>query len=329
MERWCSWSHFFLAYLSHHGKVFHRITEWFGLRGTMKISKFQSPCHGKEHLPLDQVLKAPSILALNTSRNGTSTASLDNLCQCLTAHTCTIAMKSFLTEQGRKKEKKTKEIPHFSGHQWHGLPAVPHHNASHHPPPEIHASGFSTLHTRCWWRTVAPLLHGPWAWLDPCWGSGVLGKHCKSEVLCGLLSVTGSCSSIGSHSVRHFPAPLATFASNQNTGSGLTSGLTGSKVQLEHSKEERATFSTCCLGEYAGKSIVVGISRSKRDGPSSHGPVGLPPQSCPCSAPSSRGQTEFWNWHKHLGKTLGKEKFKIKKEQVVLFGIVAFYWFIC
>lgn len=106
----------------------------------------------------------------------------------------------------------------------------------------------------------------------------MLGKYCKSEVLCELLSVTGSCSSICLHSVRHFHAPLATFASNQNSGSGLTSGLTGSKVQLGHSKEERATFSTCCLGEYAGKGIVVpwvGLSRSNRNGPSSYGPVGV------------------------------------------------------
>lgn len=93
--------------------------------------------------------------------------------------------------------------------------------------------------------------------LGLCWRSGVLGKHCKSEVLCELLSATGPCSSIAPHSVRHFHAPLATFASNQNTGSGLTSGLTGSKVQLTHSKEERAMFSTWYMGEYAGKSIVV------------------------------------------------------------------------
>lgn len=59
------------------------------------------------------------------------------------------------------------------------------------------------------------------------------------------------------HSVKHFNAPLATFASTQNTGSGLTGGLTGSKVQLRHSKEERAMFLPCFLGEYAGKGIVV------------------------------------------------------------------------
>lgn len=154
--------------------------------------------------------------------------------------------------------------------------------------------------------------------LGLCWRSGVLGKHCKSEVLCELLSATGSCSSIAPHSVRHFHAPLATFASNQNTGSGLTSGLTGSKVQLTHSKEERAMFSTCYMGEYAGKSIVVlwvGISRSDRDASSSHGPAGLPPQSYPCSTPFSHGHTEFWGWHKHLGKTLGKEKLKLKRNR--------------
>lgn len=59
----------------------------------------------------------------------------------------------------------------------------------------------------------------------------------------------------------------------------------------------------------------VGILRSKRDRPSSHGPVGLPLQSYPCSAPSSHGHTEFQGWHKHLGKTLDKEKFKLKRKR--------------
>jgi len=29
----------------------HRITEWFGLEGTLKIIWFQPPCHEQGHLP--------------------------------------------------------------------------------------------------------------------------------------------------------------------------------------------------------------------------------------------------------------------------------------
>jgi len=32
----------------------YRITEWFGLEGTLKIIWFQLPCHGQGHLPLEQ-----------------------------------------------------------------------------------------------------------------------------------------------------------------------------------------------------------------------------------------------------------------------------------
>ena len=59
----------------------HRIIEW------LKIIKFQPLCHGQGHFPLHQILKVPSNLALNTSREGTSTMSLGNLCQCLTTLT--------------------------------------------------------------------------------------------------------------------------------------------------------------------------------------------------------------------------------------------------
>ena len=37
----------------------HRIIEWFGLEGTLKIIWFQPPCHGQGHLPLDQVAQSP------------------------------------------------------------------------------------------------------------------------------------------------------------------------------------------------------------------------------------------------------------------------------
>ena len=38
---------------------YHRITEWFGLEGTLKILQFQPPCRGQGHLPLDQVAQSP------------------------------------------------------------------------------------------------------------------------------------------------------------------------------------------------------------------------------------------------------------------------------
>ena len=37
----------------------HGIIEWFGLDETLKITSFQPPCHGQEHLPLDQVAERP------------------------------------------------------------------------------------------------------------------------------------------------------------------------------------------------------------------------------------------------------------------------------
>jgi len=70
----------------------HRITEWFGLEGTLTTIWFQPPCHGQRHLPLDQVAQSPIHLALNTARDGAATDSLDNLCQGLT----TLIVKNML-----------------------------------------------------------------------------------------------------------------------------------------------------------------------------------------------------------------------------------------
>ena len=54
---------------------------WVGrnLMDHLSSSKFKVPRHGLGHLPLEQVSKAPPKLALNTSRDGTSTTSLGNL----------------------------------------------------------------------------------------------------------------------------------------------------------------------------------------------------------------------------------------------------------
>ena len=48
----------------------HRIIEWHGLEGTLKITQFQPPCHGQGCPPPVQLPRAPSNLALSTSRDG-------------------------------------------------------------------------------------------------------------------------------------------------------------------------------------------------------------------------------------------------------------------
>ena len=64
---------------------------WPGLEGTSRIMKLQLPCyrqgHQPPHLILDQAVQAPSNLALNTSEDGASTASLGSLFQHLTTFT--------------------------------------------------------------------------------------------------------------------------------------------------------------------------------------------------------------------------------------------------
>ena len=62
----------------------HRITEWFGLEGASKITQFQSSCHGLVATHQTRLLRAPSNLALKTSRDEAFTTSLGSLLQCLT-----------------------------------------------------------------------------------------------------------------------------------------------------------------------------------------------------------------------------------------------------
>jgi len=69
----------------------HRIAEWLRLEGSLKIIQFQPHCLEQGCHPLDQVAtqhirlpRAPSILVLNASKDGASTASLSNLCRSLT-----------------------------------------------------------------------------------------------------------------------------------------------------------------------------------------------------------------------------------------------------
>ena len=60
--------------------------EWFGLEVTLKIISM-----GRDTFHQTTLLKALSSLALNTAREGAVTASLGNLCQCLT----TLMVKNF------------------------------------------------------------------------------------------------------------------------------------------------------------------------------------------------------------------------------------------
>jgi len=58
--------------------------ERFELDGTRKGHLVQPPCSKQEHPQLRQVFRALSSLTLGVSKDGAPTASLCNLCQCLT-----------------------------------------------------------------------------------------------------------------------------------------------------------------------------------------------------------------------------------------------------
>ena len=64
--------------------LFHRVVESLGLEGIFKGCLDQLPCNEQGHLQLHQVLRAPSSLIWSIARDGTSTTSLGNLCQCFT-----------------------------------------------------------------------------------------------------------------------------------------------------------------------------------------------------------------------------------------------------
>jgi len=50
----------------------HRITEWFGLEGTLKIIWSQPPCHEQGHLPPDQAAQSSIQLGLEQCQGGGS-----------------------------------------------------------------------------------------------------------------------------------------------------------------------------------------------------------------------------------------------------------------
>jgi len=62
----------------------HRITECFGLEGTFRGHLAQPPAVISDIFNYIGLLRAPSKLDLNVSRDGASTTSLGNLSQCFT-----------------------------------------------------------------------------------------------------------------------------------------------------------------------------------------------------------------------------------------------------
>jgi len=70
----------------------HRITEWFGLEGTIRSSGSNSPAKSRGIFQETRLLRAPSNLALNTAREGAATTPLGSLCQCFT----TLMVKNFI-----------------------------------------------------------------------------------------------------------------------------------------------------------------------------------------------------------------------------------------
>ena len=77
----CSWE--FYNWILRCLLFFHRTIEWLWLEGSLEITELQTPCHGLIATHQFRLSRAPSILALNTSRDGAST-SQDSLCQCFT-----------------------------------------------------------------------------------------------------------------------------------------------------------------------------------------------------------------------------------------------------
>lgn len=55
--------------------VLHKITEWPWLRGTSKIMLYHPPCHGQEHLSLEEIAHSHIWVASDAARDGASATS--------------------------------------------------------------------------------------------------------------------------------------------------------------------------------------------------------------------------------------------------------------
>ena len=62
---------------------FHRIPQRFGVEGTVKAHLVQPPAMSSDVFNQIRLLRALSDLTMNIARDGASTTSLGNLCQCL------------------------------------------------------------------------------------------------------------------------------------------------------------------------------------------------------------------------------------------------------
>jgi len=73
-------------------EVNHRLTECFGLERTFRGHLVQPPAMSRDIFNQTRLLRAPSNLTLNVSRDGALTTSLGNICQGFT----TLMVKNFL-----------------------------------------------------------------------------------------------------------------------------------------------------------------------------------------------------------------------------------------
>lgn len=117
--QWCSCSHWALGkrecpcWTQHSpwGFIDQGITEWPGLKETLKIIPFQPPCCRQGHLSLDSFLRSPLNLALNSSREGTSTTFhvRHYITKCPFSPLYNSTMVSFSHQEG---------CPEYAGHFW-------------------------------------------------------------------------------------------------------------------------------------------------------------------------------------------------------------------
>jgi len=65
---------------------FHRITEWFGLEGTFKITYFQPPAVGRDTFPSTRLLTVPSISLVPFENNKAAALGSLELARSLSTH---------------------------------------------------------------------------------------------------------------------------------------------------------------------------------------------------------------------------------------------------
>ena len=84
---WGSWKGIRASNCKWISNTCRKVTESSELEGTFRGHLVQLPCTEQGHPQLQQVLRAPSSLTMGFYRDGASTTSPGNLCQCLTVLT--------------------------------------------------------------------------------------------------------------------------------------------------------------------------------------------------------------------------------------------------